>query len=236
MVEKIGMICLLVLASGMTGYVQFHYWKERKQAQERSKQLEELLEQNKIRYEKMTLENQKYHELRHDRRKYEWLLQTIQNKGRLTRAQLVEYIFCQAEQEAAEKGIAFEVEGRLTHEIRMEELELVRLFMNLIDNAMEASNQVSHGKIRIEITEEPELQRLTLRLQNTKREDQHLDENITKDGYVSTKKDAASHGYGTQIIRRIIDENGGTIRYEDGGDTMWITCELCLEDTKLSYD
>ena len=101
---------------------------------------------------------------------------------------------------------------------------------------MEASNQVSHGKIRIEITEEPELQRLTLRLQNTKREDQHLDENITKDGYVSTKKDAASHGYGTQIIRRIIDENGGTIRYEDGGDTMWITCELCLEDTKLSYD
>lgn len=47
------------------------------------------------------------------------------------------------------------------------------------------------------------------------------------------KEDRGSHGYGTQIIQRIVDENGGTIRYVDAGDTMQITCRLCMEDKKL---
>ena len=47
------------------------------------------------------------------------------------------------------------------------------------------------------------------------------------------KRIAARMGYGTQIIQRIVDENGGTIRYVDAGDTMQITCRLCMEDKKL---
>lgn len=233
MIEKIGIICLAALAAGMAGCMQLHYWQERKRAQAHSKRLEQLLEQTKIQYAEMAAQNRQYHEFRHDRRKYEWMLETMQKNGKLTRAQLVEHIFREAEQEAMEKGISFEVEGQLTQEISLDELSLVRLFMNLIDNAIEASAGAEQGRIRIGIAEEPEAHKATLQLQNTKREDQHLDENKTGDGYISTKEDGTSHGYGTQIIRRIVDENGGTIRYVDAGDTMQITCELCTENKKL---
>lgn len=233
MIEKIGIVCLAALAAGIAGCVQIHYWKERRQAQAHSKRLEQLLEQTKIQYAEMAAQNRQYHEFRHDRRKYEWMLETMQQNGKQTRAQLVEHIFRKAEQEAGERDIAFEVEGQLTQEIALDELNLVRLFMNLLDNALEASAGAGQGRIRIGITEEPEAHKVTLRLQNTKREDRHLDENETGDGYISTKEDGASHGYGTQIIRRIVDENGGMIRYADAGNTMQITCELCTEDKKL---
>lgn len=74
---------------------------------------------------------------------------------------------------------------------------------------------------------------LELKLQNSKNSSQKLHANEAGMGYQTTKEDRGSHGYGTQIIQRIVDENGGTIRYVDAGDTMQITCRLCMEDKKL---
>ena len=110
---------------------------------------------------------------------------------------------------------------------------LCSLVANLLDNAIEACVQTETRQIQVVIAEDPAAQMLELKLQNSKNSSQKLHANEAGIGYQTTKEDRGSHGYGTQIIQRIVDENGGTIRYVDAGDTMQITCRLCMEDKKL---
>ena len=111
--------------------------------------------------------------------------------------------------------------------------KIQQVLYNLLDNAIEACVQTETRQIQVVIAEDPAAQMLELKLQNSKNSSQKLHANEAGIGYQTTKEDRGSHGYGTQIIQRIVDENGGTIRYVDAGDTMQITCRLCMEDKKL---
>ena len=159
--------------------------------------------------------------------------QSIGQMGTVTHGQLLELVLQKKIQEAEHKQITCDVQGTLNGNLRMDEMSLVSLVMNLLDNAIEACVQTETRQIQVVIAEDPAAQMLELKLQNSKNSSQKLHANEAGMGYQTTKEDRGSHGYGTQIIQRIVDENGGTIRYVDAGDTMQITCRLCMEDKKL---
>ena len=236
MEKAVGILLLILLIAGVS-FVQMHYYRERQRAKAECERLEQSIVQMQKQYADVAKQNQSYRQMNHELKKYRWLVQVMrENMGTVTHGQLLELVLQKKIQEAEQKQIVCDVQGKLTGNLRMDEMSLVSLMMNLLDNAIEACVQTEDRQIQVAIAENSVAQMLELKLCNSKSSSQKLRANEAGTGYQTTKTEHDSHGYGTQIIQRIVDENGGMIRYEDAGDTMRINCELCLEDTKLSYD
>lgn len=230
MEKAMGIVLLVLLIVGVS-FVQAHYYRERQRAKAECERLEQSIGQMQKQYADVTKQNQSYRQVNHELKKYQWLVQVMrENMGTVTHGQLLALVLQKKIQEAEQKQIACDVQGKMTGNLRMDELALVSLIMNLLDNAIEACVQTEPRKIRVAITEDPVTQMMNLKLQNSKNSTQKLCANDAGTGYQTTKTDQSIHGYGTQIIQRIVDENGGMIQYTDVGDRMFITCKLCMEE------
>lgn len=235
MEKAVGILLLILLIAGVS-FLQMHYYRERQRAKAECERLEQSIVQMQKQYADVAKQNQSYRQMNHELKKYRWLVQVMrENMGTVTHGQLLELVLQKKIQEAEQKQIVCDVQGKLTGNLRMDEMSLVSLMMNLLDNAIEACVQTEDRQIQVAIAENPAAQMLELKLCNSKSSSQKLRANEAGTGYQTTKTERSSHGYGTQIIQRIIYENGGTIRYVDAGDTMEITCSLCMEakDTSL---
>ncbi len=234
MEKAVGILLLILLVAGVS-FVQMHYYRERQRAKAECERLEQSIVQMQKQYADVAKQNQSYRQMNHELKKYRWLVQIMQeNMGTVTHGQLLELVLQKKIQEAEQKQIVCDVQGKLTGNLRMDEMSLVSLMMNLLDNAIEACVQTEDRQIQVAIAENPAAQMLELKLCNSKSSGQKLHANEMGLGYQTTKADRSSHGYGTQIIQQIINENGGTIRYVDAGDTMEVTCSLCMEDKDSS--
>lgn len=234
MEKAVGILLLILLVAGVA-FVQMHYYRERQRAKAECERLEQSIVQMQKQYADVTKQNQSYRQMNHELKKYRWLVQVMrENMGTVTHGQLLELVLQKKIQEAEQKQIVCDVQGKLTGNLRMDEMSLVSLMMNLLDNAIEACVQTEDRQIQVAIAENPAAQMLELKLCNSKSSGQKLHANEMGPGYQTTKADRSSHGYGTQIIQQIINENGGTIRYVDAGDTMEVTCSLCMEDKDSS--
>ena len=224
----IGLFALLVVG---VAFVQVHYYRERQRAKAECERLEQSIGQMQKQYVDVVKQNQPYRQMNHELKKYQWLVQVMrENMGTVTHGQLLELVLQKKIQEAEHKQITCDVQGTLNGNLRMDEMSLVSLVMNLLDNAVEACVQTESRKIQVAITEDPATHTVELKLQNSKNSTQKLCANDAGMGYQTTKTDQSIHGYGTQIIQRIVDENGGMIQYTDVGDRMFITCKLCMEE------
>ncbi len=235
MEKAVGILLLILLIAGVS-FVQMHYYRERQRAKAECERLEQSIVQMQKQYADVAKQNQSYRQMNHELKKYRWLVQVMrENMGTVTHGQLLELVLQKKIQEAEQKQIVCDVQGKLTGNLRMDEMSLVSLMMNLLDNAIEACVQTEDRQIQVAIAENSVAQMLELKLCNSKSSSQKLHANEIGLGYQTTKTERDSHGYGTQIIQRIIYENGGTIRYVDAGDKMEITCSLCMEakDTSL---
>lgn len=233
MEKAMGILLLILLVAGVV-FVQVHYYRERQRAKAECERLEQSIGQMQKQYADVAKQNQSYRQMNHELKKYQWLVQVMrENMGTVTHGQLLELVLQKKIQEAEKNQIACEVQGTLTGNLRMDEMSLVSLIMNLLDNAIEACVQTEDRQIQVVVAEDPAAQILELKLCNSKGSGQMLRVNEAGTGYQTTKTDQGSHGYGTQIIQRIVDENGGMIQYIDAGDTMQITCKLQMEDKKL---
>ena len=235
MEKAVGILLLILLIAGVS-FVQMHYYRERQRAKAECERLEQSIVQMQKQYADVAKQNQSYRQMNHELKKYRWLVEVMrENMGTVTHGQLLELVLQKKIQEAEQKQIVCDVQGKLTGNLRMDEMSLVSLMMNLLDNAIEACVQTEDRQIQVAIAENSVAQMLELKLCNSKSSSQKLHANEIGLGYQTTKTERDSHGYGTQIIQRIIYENGGTIRYVDAGDKMEITCSLCMEakDTSL---
>ena len=235
MEKAVGILLLILLIAGVS-FLQMHYYRERQRAKAECERLEQSIVQMQKQYADVAKQNQSYRQMNHELKKYRWLVQVMREKmGTVTHGQLLELVLQKKIQEAEQKQIVCDVQGKLTGNLRMDEMSLVSLMMNLLDNAIEACVQTEDRQIQVAIAENSVAQMLELKLCNSKSSSQKLHANEIGLGYQTTKTERDSHGYGTQIIQRIIYENGGTIRYVDAGDKMEITCSLCMEakDTSL---
>lgn len=223
------LVCLVLLILFAMCFIQIYYFRERKKLQEENKKMEGLLLQTRSRYENVTIQNRMYQQLKHDIKKYEHLLQKLTQTDSVTCGQIFAIIVNDKMQEAKQKGILFLTEGQMTGNLRMDVLEFSSLMMNLLDNAMEASEKTKEGFVKMQIKEDESAGECIILLKNSKREDILFEKNREGNGYVSSKDDKENHGIGTQIIQRIVRENNGEIRYEDGGNCMNILCRLKCE-------
>ena len=113
-------------------------------------------------------------------------------------------------------------------EIRMEDVDKIRLFANLLDNAIEAAECVpvqdadGENKRFIHISILNRGSNFFITVKNSKRTEIAVMENQ----FHTTKSDAENHGRGVRIIRQIVARYGGTVEFTDKGDTFEVAVML----------
>lgn len=96
------------------------------------------------------------------------------------------------------------------------DVDLVPLFSNIIDNAIEAA-ALSVDK-RIELTVLNIKSCNAIKIINTKKANlAPLENNLN-----TTKLDPSTHGFGTKIVKLIVQKNEGKVTYNDNGDEFII--------------
>ena len=157
----IGLFALLVVG---VAFVQVHYYRERQRAKAECERLEQSIGQMQKQYVDVVKQNQSYRQMNHELKKYQWLVQVMrENMGTVTHGQLLELVLQKKIQEAEHKQITCDVQGTLNGNLRMDEMSLVSLVMNLLDNAIEACVQTETRQIQVVIAEDPAAQMLELK-------------------------------------------------------------------------
>lgn len=114
---------------------------------------------------------------------------------------------------AREAGVRLDVRAAPPHELPVSELDLVKLYTNVIDNAIEACVSENAEEPSVSVTVTPKGDYLYTRVENpTKKPESFLKNGST------TKADKRIHGKGMTIVSEIVRKNGGTIvnRIENG--------------------
>ena len=113
-------------------------------------------------------------------------------------------------------------------EIRMEDVDKIRLFANLLDNAIEAAECVpvqdanGENKRFIHVSILNRGSNFFITVKNSKKTEIAVMENQ----FHTTKPDEENHGRGVRIIRQIIAKYDGTVEFTDKGDTFEVTVML----------
>lgn len=123
---------------------------------------------------------------------------------------------------AVKKGIEFQLDATPLSSLAMEEREICSLFGNLLDNALEACEQVTDKERRkIVVKIEQHMQMLFLEIQNG------VDQIPVRSGqnFLTSKQDKSLHGYGLKSVERIVARYDGDWVYEveDGMFVVSIT-------------
>lgn len=126
---------------------------------------------------------------------------------------VVNVVLNQKYQEAFEKGITITMAVNDISGLTMSEEEIVILLVNLIDNAIEACERLTHDKI-IQFKMMLEDGQLVLSIRNPVEEAVKIKGKLVP----TSKPDGAQHGIGMMNVDSIIRKNGGTsvIKCEDG--------------------
>ena len=113
-------------------------------------------------------------------------------------------------------------------EIRMEDVDKIRLFANLLDNAIEAAECVpvqdadGENKRFIHVSVLNRGSNFFITVENSKRTEIAVMENQ----FHTTKSDEENHGRGVRIIRQIVARYDGTVEFTDKGDTFEVAVML----------
>lgn len=123
------------------------------------------------------------------------------------------------QQEADDRGIDFDCYedfvdtlDRWVSICGVNEVDMTALITNLINNAFEACCCCEKKLVRLMCRETSD--EVQIYVSNSKTEYRHP----LEEGFVTTKSDRESHGYGTQIIRDIVAKYKGDMTIEDKGD------------------
>ena len=129
---------------------------------------------------------------------------------------------------ARNAGVEIEVKAMMPHQLPFRERDLVKLYTNVIDNAIEACVAEGREKATVSITINVVGQYLFTRIQNpTRKEKSFLDS-----GLKTTKGDDRVHGKGMSIVRGIVQKYDGSIRYAIKDGVFIVEFMLCLEETQ----
>lgn len=143
------------------------------------------------------------------------ILRTIdKNRGVYTGIPVLDCLITEKEKICADKGIAFTKNLESIAGCSISEYDLVSLFANLLDNAIEAAEKTKQPMLSMQLEEKQGY--LKAVITNSKPDESQPIETAFK----STKSDKKKHGIGTQVIRRLVDKNDGRIQYTDKGNSM----------------
>lgn len=117
---------------------------------------------------------------------------------------------------AATKGIKTDVHLSLAAKTFLQEMDLIALFSNLLDNAIEGCETTDNDRF-INMADHLDEHTYTIKVTNSK---QQRNDHNKGDPLKTHKADADLHGLGTQIISEIAQKHHGTARFHDLGTTF----------------
>lgn len=117
---------------------------------------------------------------------------------------------------AKAKHIQCSVEAILPEVLSIDPLDLMRVYTNLLDNAIEACEKVDTDKRSLRITSHIKAGYLVVVVENSKLEGSYIDLKNSR----TTKADEKLHGLGLQIIQSTVLKYEGSIGVEEKGDTI----------------
>jgi two-component system sensor histidine kinase AgrC len=123
-----------------------------------------------------------------------------------------------------EKNIRFQAHAHLPESVPMEDLDIIRVFSNITDNAIEACNKVSNSQRFIELTSNSTQDWTIIEVSNSFDGDLL----IVGDNLSTTKEDKDFHGLGLQIIRETIEGMGGLVFIEPDSDKKIFKIKVCI--------
>ena len=123
-----------------------------------------------------------------------------------------------------EKNIRFQAHAHLPESVPMEDLDIIRVFSNITDNAIEACNKVSNSQRFIEMTSNSTQDWTIIEVSNSFDGDLL----IVGDNLSTTKEDKDFHGLGLQIIRETIEGMGGLVFIEPDSDKKIFKIKVCI--------
>lgn len=120
--------------------------------------------------------------------------------------------------------IRCDVQLALPEALNMKDIDIMFLFTNLLDNAIEACEKLPQTERFIELEAMMRANVLCVCVKNAKDHRIKIDRNFMK----STKDDPEHHGLGLQIIKRICKNYDGDFHIDDQGDVviMYATINL----------
>lgn len=129
---------------------------------------------------------------------------------------LVDAILSIYRSSVSQKGIYMEVDGdRLPERLELSDDDLTSLFMNLLDNAVEACERLAPDDERwISVQIRQQGNSLMVQCANSSPE-------VQNDGDRTSKKDRQAHGYGLKIITEIAGNYGGSLSVERERDSFY---------------
>jgi len=123
-----------------------------------------------------------------------------------------------------EKNIRFQAHAHLPESVPMKDLDIIRVFSNITDNAIEACNKVSDSQRFIEMTSNSTKDWTIIEVCNSFDGDLL----IVGDNLSTTKEDKDFHGLGLQIIRETIEGMGGLVFIEPDSDKKIFKIKVCI--------
>lgn len=124
-------------------------------------------------------------------------------------------------QESAEKELEFLVDLKIPQGLMIDNESLTMLLGNLIDNAIEATTQVT-GERKISLRMLYEKQNIFIVISNPFKG--RIERNNRR--FITSKKDKEGHGYGLNTVQQIVKENGGIINIDYDNQKFTVTVVL----------
>lgn len=131
---------------------------------------------------------------------------------------------------AREKGVTLVPDVLVPHELPFGVEDVCSLLSNLLDNAIEAAAASGCAEPQVRLTIRPKQAYLFIHQENS------VSASVPTDQLLSlktTKKNRELHGFGTKIIRRVVDKYSGSVKYatRDGCFITDVMLELLEEES-----
>ncbi|MGN0794951.1 MAG: sensor histidine kinase [Aristaeellaceae bacterium] len=123
-------------------------------------------------------------------------------------------------------GVTIQPEVLVPSELPFPEEEMCSLLTNLLDNAIEAASSSGAEKPTVFLRIRPHQDYLFIKLINS------VNDRFTPQRRLSlrtTKDDRELHGYGTRIIKRIVENHNGSIKYSMDEESRSFVTDVMLE-------
>ncbi len=222
----LAVLCMVVwYALDVSAYIEYEL---------KTRQVEKQLQRQLVHYQQYTRHISEVRAFKHDYKRMCATLQNLVNSGAKEKALnllgqmtsemerqfedtpfsnhlVVDAILRECASRCREAGIQFSAVANLPARIGMNDLELCRIFGNLVENAYEAVSQETSPERFLEVSSGVSGNWVTVSIVNSYTGDLKLGE----DGLPLTrKKDKSFHGLGLRSVRQLVEAHGGFLQLE----------------------
>lgn len=126
------------------------------------------------------------------------------------------------------KHIKFQIMAMLPEKIAIDPVDIMCVFTNLLDNAIDANMKLDEQSRYIRVETKIEADYLVVKVENAKLST----EKVLLEKNKTSKIDKKHHGLGLSFVQSTCDKLNGSLRINEQEDFIQITALLSLQDTK----